>query len=42
MDELGNDLDGLTALQRRLKGLEGDMAAIEAKVGLFYLIFVQN
>lgn len=32
-DELGNDLAGIVQLQRRLGGLQRDMAAIEAKVG---------
>ena len=30
--DLGNDLTGIMALQRRLKGMESDLAAIEAKV----------
>jgi len=32
-DELSNDLTGVITLQRRLSGLERDLAAIEAKVG---------
>ena len=31
-DELGNDLAGVMTLQRRLSGLERDLAAIQAKV----------
>ena len=31
-EELGNDLGGIMVLQRRLKGMESDLAAIEAKV----------
>lgn len=31
-DELGNDLGGIITLQRRLSGLERDLAAIDAKV----------
>lgn len=31
-DELGNDLGGVITLQRRLSGLERDLAAIQAKV----------
>ena len=31
-DELSNDLTGVITLQRRLSGLERDLAAIEAKV----------
>jgi spectrin beta len=31
-DELGNDLSGVITLQRRLSGLERDLAAIQAKV----------
>ncbi|XP_071963526.1 spectrin beta chain-like isoform X2 [Antedon mediterranea] len=31
-EELGNDLAGVTALQRRLKGMESDITAIEAKL----------
>ncbi|XP_038072907.1 spectrin beta chain, non-erythrocytic 1-like isoform X2 [Patiria miniata] len=30
--DLGNDLGGIMALQRRLKGMEGDLAAIDAKL----------
>ncbi|XP_033634187.1 spectrin beta chain-like [Asterias rubens] len=30
--DLGNDLTGIMALQRRLKGMESDLAAIEAKL----------
>ncbi|XP_022091369.1 spectrin beta chain, non-erythrocytic 1-like [Acanthaster planci] len=30
--DLGNDLAGIMALQRRLKGMEGDLAAIDAKL----------
>ena len=30
--ELGDDLAGIIALQRRLKGMESDLIAIEAKV----------
>lgn len=33
-DELSNDLTGVITLQRRLSGLERDLAAIEAKVCL--------
>jgi len=33
-DELSNDLTGVITLQRRLSGLERDLAAIEAKVSL--------
>jgi len=32
-DELSSDLTGVITLQRRLSGLERDLAAIEAKVG---------
>lgn len=31
-DELGNDLAGVMTLQRRLSGMERDLAAIQAKV----------
>ncbi|XP_030854304.1 spectrin beta chain, non-erythrocytic 1 isoform X1 [Strongylocentrotus purpuratus] len=31
-EELGNDLGGIMVLQRRLKGMESDLAAIEAKL----------
>ena len=31
-DELGNDLSGVMTLQRRLSGMERDLAAIQAKV----------
>lgn len=31
-EELGNDLTGVMTLQRRLSGMERDLAAIEAKV----------
>lgn len=31
-EDLGNDLAGITSLQRRLKGMESDLAAIDAKV----------
>lgn len=31
-DELGNDLAGVMTLQRRLSGLERDLAAIQAKL----------
>lgn len=31
-DELGNDLAGVMALQRRLAGMERDLDAIQAKV----------
>lgn len=31
-DELGNDLAGVMALQRRLAGMEKDLDAIQAKV----------
>ena len=34
-DELGNDLGGVITLQRRLSGLERDLAAIQAKVSNF-------
>lgn len=33
-EELGNDLTGVMTLQRRLSGMERDLAAIQAKVGL--------
>ena len=33
-DELGNDLAGVMALQRRLAGMEKDLDAIQAKVRL--------
>ena len=33
-DELGNDLAGVMALQRRLAGMEKDLDAIQAKVCL--------
>jgi len=33
-DELGNDLAGVMTLQRRLSGLERDLAAIQAKVNI--------
>lgn len=36
-EELGNDLGGIMVLQRRLKGMESDLAAIEAKVNLHQL-----
>lgn len=32
-EELGNDLTGIMTLQRRLSGMERDLAAIQAKVG---------
>lgn len=35
-DELGNDLGGIITLQRRLGGLERDLAAIDAKVQEFF------
>lgn len=31
-EDLGNDLAGITSLQRRLKGMESDLAAIDAKL----------
>ena len=31
-EELGNDLTGVMTLQRRLSGMERDLAAIQAKV----------
>ena len=36
-EELGNDLTGVMTLQRRLSGMERDLAAIQAKV---YLIII--
>jgi len=36
-DELGNDLAGVMALQRRLAGMERDLDAIQAKVWRFLL-----
>jgi hypothetical protein len=35
-DELGNDLAGVMTLQRRLSGMERDLAAIQAKVTLYF------
>lgn len=37
-DELGNDLAGVMTLQRRLSGLERDLAAIQAKVSKGFII----
>lgn len=38
-DELGNDLGGIITLQRRLSGLERDLAAIDAKVCKVLVLF---
>ena len=37
-DELGNDLAGVMALQRRLAGMEKDLDAIQAKVRLCVVV----
>ena len=34
-DELGNDLAGIITLQRRLSGMERDLAAIQARVSTY-------
>ena len=38
-EELGNDLTGVMTLQRRLSGMERDLAAIQAKVGNTKLVY---
>lgn len=38
-DELGNDLAGVMTLQRRLSGMERDLAAIQAKVNSVTVLY---
>lgn len=39
-EELDNDLTGVMTLQRRLSGMERDLAAIQAKVSNFYTMHI--